>query len=268
MLTRHVAASGVRQDEIMLRVLAQRTVRIKDLAVDFAVSEMTIRRELDHLAELGQLERIHGGARLCQHASEEASYQQRSLVQAAAKERMALAALELIHNGDSIGLDASTSALALARILPARRVQAILTGLDSVEAVMNSPIDFFVCGGFFHAKARSFVGATAIESLNRLHPDKVFFSTGGFTVEDGFTDPNPQEADTKRALLKGGALKVALVDHTKFGRRALASTARLNEVDVFITDQQPSEELRDALEQEDVRLIVAEDRGQKSHEPN
>jgi DeoR/GlpR family transcriptional regulator of sugar metabolism len=96
----------------------------------------------------------------------------------------------------------------------------------------------------------------------------VFFSTGGFTVEDGFTDPNPQEADTKRALLKGGALKVALVDHTKFGRRALASTARLNEVDVFITDQQPSEELRDALEQEDVRLIVAEDRGQKSHEPN
>ncbi len=263
MLTRQPLAVGERQDEIMLKVLAQRSVRIKDLAVEFGVSEMTIRRELDHLAELGQLERVHGGARLCQHASEEASYQQRSLVQAEAKERMALAALELIQNGDSVGLDASTSALALARILPARRVQAILTGLDSVEAVMNSPIDFFVCGGFFHAKARSFVGAAAIDALNRLHPDKVFFSSGGFTPEDGFTDPNPQEADTKRALLRGGALKIALVDHTKFGRRALASAANLDEVDVFITDRQPSEEIREALEREDVRLIVAESREQQ-----
>ena len=252
----------------MLRVLSQRVVRIKDLAIEFSVSEMTIRRELDHLAELGQIERIHGGARLCHHAAEEASYQHRSLVQAAAKELMALAALELIQNGDSVGLDASTSALALARILPVRRVQAILTGLDSVEAVMNSTVDFFVCGGFFHAKARSFVGAAAIEALDRLHPDKVFFSTGGFTLEDGFTDPNPQEADTKRALLKGGALKVALVDHTKFGRRALASTAKLDEVDVLITDRQPSSEFRIALEKEDVRLIVATGGGKKSNEPN
>ncbi len=252
----------------MLRVLAQRTVRIRELAIEFAVSEMTIRRELDHLAELGQIERIHGGARLREHAAEEESYQQRSLVQASAKDRMALAALELIQNGDSIGLDASTSALALARILPARRVRAILTGLDSVEAVMNSPIDFFVCGGFFHAKARSFVGATAIESLSRLHPDKVFFSSGGFTIEDGFTDANPQEADTKRALLRGGSLKIALIDHTKIGRRALASTAKLDAVDVLITDRQPSNELRQALEREDVRLIVAEDPSHSSHESN
>lgn len=241
----------------MLRVLAQRVVRIKDLAVEFGVSEMTIRRELDHLAEQGQVERIHGGARLRQHATEEISYLQRSLIEAEAKGAMALAALELIEDGDSVGLDASTSALALARILPARKVQAILTGLDSIDAIQNSGLDFFVCGGFFHAKARSFVGGTAVDALKKLHPDKVFFSSGGFSLADGFTDANPQEADTKRALLAGGALKVALVDHTKFGRRALASTARIDEVDIVITNQEPAPGFREALDAEDVRLIVS-----------
>lgn len=244
----------------MVRVLAQRVVRIKDLAADIGVSEMTIRRELDQLDELGQVERIHGGARLRQHATEEISYHQRSQIQAEAKERIALAALELIQEGDSVGLDASTTALALARILPARNVQLILTGLDSVEAIMNSSLEFFVCGGHFHAKARSFVGGSAVAALSRLHPDKVFFSSGGLTPIDGFTDPNPQEADTKRALLKGGALKIALIDHTKFGRRALASTANIDEVDILITDKEPSTEIRKALEAEDVRLIIAPSR--------
>ena len=63
-----------RKDEILLRVLAQRVVKIKDLAEEFAVSEMTIRREIDWLAEQGQIERMHGGARIRQVANEELSY--------------------------------------------------------------------------------------------------------------------------------------------------------------------------------------------------
>lgn len=241
----------------MLQVLSERVVRIKDLAIQFGVSEMTIRRELDHLAEIGQLERIHGGARLRQFASEEATYLHRAEVNATAKSRIALAALDLILDGDTVGLDASTTALALARVLPARNVTAILTGLDAVEAIQNSPLEFYVCGGHFHAKARSFVGGSAVEMLERMHPDKVFFSCNGFTPGDGFTDPNPQEADTKRALLRGGAMKIALIDHTKFGRRSLASTAKTEDVDVVITDAQPPADAVEALIKHDVRLIIA-----------
>lgn len=247
----------------MLQVLSDRTVRIKELATRFSVSEMTIRRELDHLAELGQVERIHGGARLRQFASEEASYHHRAEVNAGAKARIALAALDLIDDGDTIGLDASTSALALARLLPARQVTAILTGLDAVEAIQNSSIEFYVCGGYFHAKARSFVGGSAVEMLERLHPDKVFFSCNGYTPGEGFSDPNPQEAETKRALLAGSAMKIALIDHTKFGRRSLASTARTEDVDVVITDALPPADVVTKFENEDVRLIIAPQREQR-----
>jgi DeoR/GlpR family transcriptional regulator of sugar metabolism len=265
MLTTPSLPAADRQDEIMIRVLAQRVVRIKDLAVELNVSEMTIRRELDQLADQGQIERIHGGARLRQLATEEESYLQRSAVQAEAKERMALAALELVQDGDSVGLDASTSALALARILPARKVQAVLTGLDSVEVIQGTGIEFFICGGFFHSKARSFVGGAAVQTLKHLQPDKVFFSSCGFSPQFGFSDANPQEAETKRALLAGGGLKIALIDHTKFGRRGLAMTAMTDQVDIIITDQEPSLAVREALEAEDVRLIIASPRtgGQK-----
>ena len=169
MRTSGISAVHDRQDEILVRILASRgSVRIKDLATEFDVSEMTIRRELDVLAELGRVERIHGGARARQFASEELSYLQRSETNAAAKREIAVAALRLIEDGDTVGLDVSTTALALARLLPARKVRAILSGYDAIEAIQQSDIEFYLSGGLFHAKARSFVGGTAIEALQRL----------------------------------------------------------------------------------------------------
>ncbi|MFO0046102.1 MAG: DeoR/GlpR family DNA-binding transcription regulator [Armatimonadota bacterium] len=246
-----------RKDEILLRVLAQRVVKIKDLAEEFAVSEMTIRREIDWLAEQGQIERMHGGARIRQVANEELSYGFRAEVNADAKSRIAGRALSLVQDGDTVGLDASTTALALARVLPSKKVHAILTGLDAIDAFNHSGLDLYVCGGFYHAKARSFVGTGAIAALERLNPDKVFFSCHGYTVESGFMDPNPQEADTKRALIRSGAMKIALVDASKFGKRALATTARTEEVDLLVTDQELSLEYRTHFERCGVEVIVA-----------
>lgn len=246
-----------RQDEILVRILAERSVRIKDLAVEFGVSEMTIRRELDALALTGRAERIHGGARARQFASEELSYLQRSENHAVAKRAIAIEALKLIEDGDTVGLDASTTALALARLLPARKVRAILTGFDAVEAVQQTDIEFYVSGGLFHAKARSFVGGAAVEFLQKFHPDKVFFSCNGYTPLEGFTDPNPLEAETKRALLRGGALKVALLDASKFGRRSLATTVEAGEIDIVITDAMPPEDALADFEAHDVQVILA-----------
>jgi DeoR family transcriptional regulator, fructose operon transcriptional repressor len=248
-----------RQDEILVRILAERSVRIKDLAIEFDVSEMTIRRELDALVLMGRAERVHGGARARQFASEEISYLQRSETNAQAKRNIAVAALRLIDDGDTVGLDASTTALALARLLPARKVRAVLSGFDAVDAIQQSDIEFYVSGGLFHAKARSFVGGTAIEFLQKIHPDKVFFSCNGYTPTEGFTDPNPLEAETKRALLKGGALKVALLDDSKFGRRSLATTAETCDIDIVITNAEPPADALADFEANDVQVIIASD---------
>ena len=257
MRTAAVSSVRDRQSEILVKILAERSVRIKDLAQEFEVSEMTIRRELDVLAEGGQVERIHGGARARQFASEELSYLQRSETNALAKKLIAVEALKLVEDGDTVGLDASTTALALARLLPARKVRAILTGFDAIEAIQQSDLEFYVSGGLFHSRARSFIGGAAVEALTKMHPDKVFFSCNGYSPADGFTDPNPLEAETKRALLRGGSLKVALLDRTKFGRRSMATTAETAQIDVVITDQLPDDEAMLDFERHDVQVIVA-----------
>ena len=243
---------------ILQEAIAWGYIRVKDLALKLGVHEMTVRRDLDSLAAEGLLERVHGGARVAQRASEEASYALRSNENQDAKAAMARAALELIRDGDTVALDASTSALALAAVLGARSVNAVVTSLDAANALAGAGLPFTLVGGEFHARARSFVGALATAMLRRLHPDKVFFSSKGFTVGAGFTDAHLPETEMKESLIQSGALAVALLDHSKFSRIALHTIAELEQVDVIITDREPSADVRQALEHADVRLIVAE----------
>ena len=166
-----------RHEVILQEVLARKTVRIKDLAHKLGVHEMTVRRDVDTLVEQGLLERIHGGARLLTRASDEVAYSLRVNERADVKARLARAALELIRDGDTVALDASTTVLSLAQIVGARDVNAITTSLDAANALAGANVPFTLIGGTFHARARrSFVGPLATATLKKLHPDKVFFS--------------------------------------------------------------------------------------------
>lgn len=259
MVTEAPKVGAERQELILRRALAERVVRIKDLAAALGVHEMTVRRDLDALAELGFLERVHGGARILDKASEELSHQLRAAKNTEAKERIARAALSLIQDGDVVALDASTTVLALARILHARQVTAIVTSLDAANALASSGVPFAMVGGNFHAPARSFVGAFFMEMMSRLHPDKVFFSAKAFSPETGFTDPHLPEVGAKQSLIRAGGTRVALLDSSKFGRRALATIATLDQVDALITDAPPAEEVRVALDAADIQLTVAKE---------
>ena len=247
----------IRHQMILQEAITWGQVRVKELAVKLGVHEMTVRRDLDLLAEQGVLERFHGGARIAQKASEEVSYSLRSNENQDAKTNIARAALELIRDGDTVALDASTTALALAQLLAVRAVNVVVTSLDAANALAAAGLPFTLIGGEFHARARSFVGALATGLLKRLHPDKVFFSSKGFTPSAGFTDAHLPETEMKERLIQSSALVIALLDHTKFSRVALHTIAELEHVDVIITDREPSAEIQQALEQSDVRLIVA-----------
>ncbi|HTQ08758.1 MAG TPA: DeoR/GlpR family DNA-binding transcription regulator [Fimbriimonadaceae bacterium] len=246
-----------RQQDILLRVRVDKSVRIKDLAAEYGVHEMTIRRDLDQLADRGQIIRVHGGARINEKRAEELSYFYRSTQNIEAKERIARAAFDLIEEGDAVALDASTTCLALARLLPAKRVNAFVTSLDVADVLASEEAPFVLIGGEFNSTARSFVGALFQEALANLHPDKVFFSAKGYTPEDGFTDAHLSLAEVKIGLKKTGASMIALIDHTKFGSRSLATVARVDEVDVVVTDTEPDPAIRESFERADVRVVVA-----------
>ena len=258
MILEHATNVQARQDLILQEVYANKRVRIKDLAVKLGVHEMTVRRDIDALAEQGILERIHGGAKLLTKASDELAYGMRVHENREGKNRIARAALDLIRDGETIALDASTSVLQLAHLIPSRSINTILTSLDAANTLAAANAPFTLIGGEFHARARSFVGALATNTLKRLHPDKVFFSSKGFSLEAGFTDAHLPETEMKERLIRSGAVVIALLDHTKFSRVALNTIAELEDVDVIITDREPNAEFKSVIEHNDVRLIVAE----------
>lgn len=252
-----VMTSEARQTAILRQALARRVVRVKDLAAEYGVHEMTIRRDLDLLADGGRLQRTHGGARLSERTSEEVSHALRASQNAEAKEAIARVALELVEDGDTVALDASTTSLALARILVGRKVQAVVTSLDAAEALAAAGVPFVLAGGAFHPPARSFVGPLVERTLKRLNVDKAFFSAKGYTPETGFADPHLPEVEVKASLIRASGTVIALLDHSKFGRRALARIAATDEVDVVVTDREPEARDHEAFVNNDVRVIVA-----------
>ncbi|GAA4023849.1 DeoR/GlpR family DNA-binding transcription regulator [Deinococcus rubellus] len=253
----NVAPLPGRQQDILRRALSEKVVRIKDLAAEFGVHEMTVRRDLDALCEQGKLLRVHGGAQLLDKTSEELSQSMRAAQNVDAKERIARAALLLIQDGDTVALDASTTSLALARLLPARKVQVIACSLDAANVLSAAGVPFLMVGGNFHAPARSFVGAFFTDTISRLHPDLVFFSAKAYTFETGFTDPHLPEVGAKRALIASGSSVVALLDSSKVGRRALATIAGHADINTLITDADLPAELLSQLDEADIQVIVA-----------
>lgn len=249
-----------RQQKIMHQALIRSFVHIKELADALGVHEMTIRRDLDSLAAEGLLERIRGGARINHQASTELSYQLRAAQNIEAKAGIARKALSLISKGDTVAIDASTTGLALARILGGQAAMTIVTGLDAAEALASGDSPFILTGGVFHPPARSFVGLPDHSSLSRLHPDKVFFSAKGFSVRAGFTDAHIPEVEAKVRLIESAGLVVAMLDHSKFGREALGTIIMPDQVDVLITDREPAPAFREVLAAAGTRILIAEGR--------
>lgn len=248
-----------RQQHILRLAFSKRIVRIKDLARELGVHEMTIRRDLDLLAEQGLLQRVHGGARFAEQAGAEVAYKVRSTRQVEAKERIARAALSLLEENDVVGFDASTTALALARGLGHAPISAVVTGLDIANVLAAEKVPFTLIGGTFHERARSFVGSLVTQGLSRLHLDTVFFSAKGLSAGAGFTDAYLPEVEVKERLIAAGRKVVALVDSSKVGHEAFCRIVPLEQIDILVTDAPPAEAVVQALEEADIRLIVAEE---------
>lgn len=230
---------------------------MRDLAIEFGVHEMTIRRDFETLVEQGLLERVRGGARLRERMGEELTQQMRAARHIEAKTAIAREALAFINPGDTVAFDASTTALALVRLLQGDEVSAIVSGLDAAAILTANNVPYVMVGGAFHAPARSFTGVLFEDSMARLHPDKVFFSAKSFHADLGLTDSYLPEVGAKRAILRSGGMIIALMDSTKFGRRALATVALPKDIDVLITNAPLAEPDRAALEQAQVRVIIA-----------
>lgn len=246
-----------RQERIYKLLREQRFASVKHLALALGVSEMTIRRDLAALASRGLVDRVFGGAQLPERSGWEERYAERLHQHQAAKELIARRAKEMVFEGNTVALDASTTAVYLARELRGSSITVVTNSLLVAQTLADSDTQLIVLGGLFRPVAQSLVGPMTEGNLQGIHVDKAFFSAKGVTSKAGFTDSHMAEVSVKRLLIEAAAQKIALVDSSKFGHTALYTVVPLGAVDFLISDAHPPGDIQAELEAVGVEVVVA-----------
>ncbi|MGH3446218.1 MAG: DeoR/GlpR family DNA-binding transcription regulator [Nocardioidaceae bacterium] len=251
-----------RQSLIAETVRREGAVRVAGLATDLAVSEMTIRRDLDALARSGQVEKVHGGATVVGDTSTfEPGFTAKSDQERPEKAAIAAAASELVRPGMAIGLSAGTTTWTLAQRIRTTPGITVVTNSIQVADVLHAdpaPEQVVVLTGGVRTPSDALVGPVAAQALQSMHLDLVFLGVHGIDLEAGFTTPNLMEAETNRELVKAGRRLVVLADHTKLGVIGISTIASLEQADVLITDNGICAEYQALLEAQLTSLILAD----------
>ena len=222
--------------EEVLRLLKERTsASIPELAVKIGVSEMTVRRDLQKLAESGQVIRIPGGARVARAISFERSFAERLEKAASAKDRIGRLAASLVKEKEAVVLDSGTTTLFIARHLRQHHDVLVFTfslaALEELSDVESVRVE--LTGGIYRRSSHDLVGHSVSDGLRRLCANKVFFGAAAVSLTRGVMVYDP---DAPRALLESAHERILVVDSSKIGIAALHQFCPLENCDLIITD--------------------------------
>ncbi len=247
-----------RRQEILDRVKASGRVAVAELSEEFGVSEVTIRADLQALAESNLVMRTHGGAIPLSPGLHVLSLALRRQQQVREKDRIGIAAAGLVNDGDAIVLDSSSTALAIARHLKARRYLTVVTnGLSVAQELLDAPgVTVVLPGGTLRRETASLIGTDGLALLSRFNLQKGFFGAHGITLREGLTDVSAEEAEVKRPLLAMCRQAIAVVDATKWNRVGLASFAALADITAVITDSHAPADLVAQVRAAGVEVIL------------
>ena len=250
-----------RYEAIAGLVRSQGRVSVSEVAATFGVTTETVRRDLAHLERAGLLRRVHGGAvATAALALAEVALDARDVAQAAQKDRIAKAAVELVPgNGGSLVLDAGTTTGRLAGVLPTDRELLVITHAVPVAARLAGlpGISLQLVGGTVRGSTQAAVGPETVAAFGDLRADVVFVGTNALLPGFGLSTPNVEEAAVKRALVRAGRQVVVLADSSKLDRETLVRFAELSAVDVLVTDDGASDAAVQAVQADGVEVVIA-----------
>lgn len=246
-----------RRENIIEQVSMNRSVKVIKLSKEFGVSEETIRRDLEKLEQKGILKRTYGGAVLAKKANEELPLSSRLRENMESKGIIAQIISRLIQEGDVIMLGTGTTSLELARKISYFKNITVITNSLGVlsEIIQNNEIKVTCVGGNLVRKTLAFVGPTAIKNINSYYVDKVILSCKGIDMIKGVMESSETECDIKRAMVKAGKTVILAIDHSKFNSLSMVSLFSFSDIDIVVTDIQPSKEWTNFFETRGIECI-------------
>ena len=229
-----------RRNLILEKLQTEKKVVVSELSQLYEVSEETIRRDLDKLEKEGLAIKSYGGAVINEDVSIDLPFNIRKNQNVSGKQKMAEIAASLVQEGDHIFLDASTTAVFVAKALKEKeRLTVIMEILLELSDV--SGWNIISTGGVMKEGYLAFLGSRTEESIRSYYVDKVIISCKALDHEWGIMESKESFGTTKKAMIASGREKILVVDSTKFDQTAFSVAGKLRDVDVVVTDRKPSD---------------------------
>ncbi|WP_302609248.1 DeoR/GlpR family DNA-binding transcription regulator [uncultured Mitsuokella sp.] len=245
-----------RRQKIMEKIRLDRKVYVSELAKSFKVTEETIRRDLEKLESQDLLRRSYGGAVIAESTSDELSYTRRSTINSESKLAIAEKAASLIHDGDTIMMDSSTTCQALLQRLKGQRdITVITNSIRLMSDFTNSGFKMICTGGTMRESSCALTGSIACQTLSKYYVDFAFISCKSIDLKKGIMESNESESRVKSVMMQQARKTILLVDHSKFDKTAFVKCDDFEHIDTVVTDDAPSKEWQEYFSEHHISLI-------------
>lgn len=246
-----------RRSLIIEKLQAEKKVVVGSLSKEFGVSEETIRRDLERLTQDGIAIKSYGGATFNENSSIDLPFNVRKKNNVAGKQRIAELVAAEIEDGDHIILDASSTAVYVAKAIKNKKRLTVITNSLEVMIELSDIPDITVIstGGNLKEGYLALFGPRVSESLASFHVEKAIFSCKGFDIEHGVTDSDDQFSQVKQVMMRAADKTILAVDSTKFDKVAFSRVCTLPELTTVVTDIKPDDRWLEAFDKNGTKFI-------------
>lgn len=227
-----------RRNKILAMLQRDSRVVVSDLSTSFNVTEETIRRDLEKLEKEGYAKKTYGGAIINESLNVDLPYTVRKKANVSNKQYIAEIISSMIEDGDHIMMDASSTAVYVAKHLKNKKNITIITNSIEILLELSEVAGWKVLstGGTLREGSLSLVGYQAEKMITNYHVDKAIISCKGIDMEKGITDSNEMDAQIKKLMLESANIKILAADNSKFNKISFTKIGDLSDIDIMITD--------------------------------
>lgn len=233
--------TDVRQRRTTELILRQGSASVPELAKTLGVSEATVRRDLDFLADSGLVERVRGGAcrpRGVRAEVDASAFDVVASQEPSEKRSIARAAAKLVKDGDVVAMDIGTTVFSMCSYLRNREITVVTASLAVVRELADAPgVDLIVMGGVLRPSYHSMVGVLTESCLRQVRVDVAFLGSAGVRADGAVLDSTPSEVPVKRAMIDIATRSWLLIDHNKFPGTGFLEIAPVSRFAGLITDR-------------------------------
>ena len=229
-----------RRNEIVALIRANERVKVSELSEKYGISEVSIRKDLEILEEMGQLTRVYGGAVALNKLYVNMDINERYKFNADAKKRIAENIAEFIDDNDTIMMNAGTTLAYILRAIKGKKNINIVTNSlqNANEASLYSSFNVILLGGEFDSKYQFTYGIDAERQIENYHATKCILSVDGVSAKSGLSLYYSNEVALARKMIESSSTVIVAADGSKIGRKAFARIADARRADIMITTKE------------------------------